>query len=315
MKDSFVLPEKWCVKSNKDIVKIIAEFWDKSLFLNKIYTHKDNIVNYQDHYWYSHNLSSGEPFGKTGGSNHVSKDKVRTEITFDEFKKYVLKMSTDNRFPFKLSYEDATSIVDAACWTWQDKLSKLWGAELLKNKYVSITESFYTEMRGACTKDQNILFDKIFGVDTIECPYKEGEWIAVSKDSTNWGIKECLGEMSGKYVKTVVNPGECGVWAYHMSLTDFNNKFNANTTTIKVGDYVRIKDGCEGKNYSAFWINGHAPNIGHWNSLHRVFLVKELGIHYDEGIDLVYGTTPDQEVCFNLDAVEKVSAAEYNKQI
>lgn len=299
MKNNFILPIKWCVLNPYN-----SE--DKLLF---DYAYKTNgrrftggtYFHFPD---YAHDCCT---------SSKIMKG--YTEITFDEFKKHVLNMSSDSRFPFKLSYEDATSIVDAACSSWKDKLSKLWGAELLKNKYVSITESFYTEMRGACTKDQHILFDKIFGADTIECPYKEGEWIAVSKDNCNWVIRECLGEMSGKDVKSVVNPGGCGVWAYHMSLTDFNAKFNLDTTPIKIGDYVRIKEGCGDYNYSAFWTNGHADNIGHWNSLHRVFLVKELGIHYNEGIDLVYGTTPDQEVCFNLDAVEKVSAAEYNKQI
>ncbi len=302
MKDSFVLPIKWCVLNpDNEESKLLYDYATKSTGRNY---EGGSYFHFPDFDYY----------GLCCTSPNINKG--YTKITFDEFKKHVLKMGLDSRFPFKLSYEDATSIVDAACNSWQDKLSKLWGAELLKNRYVSITELFYTEMRGACTASQNILFDKIFGADTIECPYKEGEWIAVRDCiSTNWVIKECLGEMSGQRVKTVVNPGEWGVWSYHMSLTDFNNKFNANTTPIKVGDYVRIKVGQDGFNFDSNYIHRGSLAFGHWNRVHRIFLVQELGPHHSSGADLVYGTAPDSEVCFKLSAVEKVSAAEYNKQI
>jgi hypothetical protein len=88
---NFVLPKKWCVKSDKNTVKTIAEFWDKSLYLNKIYASQSNINYYQDYYWHSHNLASGTPLGKDGGSNHVDKQPQYTEITFEQFQKYVLE--------------------------------------------------------------------------------------------------------------------------------------------------------------------------------------------------------------------------------
>lgn len=91
--DSFTLPEKWCIKSSPDIVDVISKFWDNSLFLNNVYTRTSTIEDYKDYYWYSHNLTSGAAFGRNGGANHTSgyKREGFTEITFEQFKKYVLK--------------------------------------------------------------------------------------------------------------------------------------------------------------------------------------------------------------------------------
>lgn len=71
----------------------------------------------------------------------------------------------EEKFPFKLSKENAQAIINIACNSWKKKLSNKW-SELLYNDNVEITEDFYNEMRKACTKEQNELFDKIF-VDTI----------------------------------------------------------------------------------------------------------------------------------------------------
>jgi hypothetical protein len=74
-------------------------------------------------------------------------------------------MKTDNRFPLSLSFEHATDIINIACFTWREKLAKLWATDIILKKKLIISETFYKEMRGACTAEQHKLFDEIFGKD------------------------------------------------------------------------------------------------------------------------------------------------------
>lgn len=220
----FTLPEKWCVKSNEDTIKIIAAFWDKSLFLDKVYTDKDNIRHFQEFYFYSHNLASGEPFGQNGGSNHVSKT-IRgdsKEITFEQFKNYVLKEENmNNRFPFTLSAHNAQKIINAACTQWKTKLAAQWGYNIALNITALVTEEEYRTMRKACTAEQNILFDSIFGKDNEKCPYKHGELIWVkSSDTTPWQLRYSTGELNNvnqviTYASQKILDGPITIWEDH----------------------------------------------------------------------------------------------------
>lgn len=97
-----------------------------------------------------------------------------TEITLEQFYKNILnknitnKNIMNNRFPFKLTEENAKKIISMACKDWRKELSDLWGSELLLNGYVMVSEEYYNKMRKACTKEQNSLFDEIFGKDSRE---------------------------------------------------------------------------------------------------------------------------------------------------
>lgn len=94
------------------------------------------------------------------------------EITFEEFKKFVLDVSeeTDTRFPFKLSLDNAKTIIDCACPEWRGRLFDKWGREVLSKLEISVDEKFYREMRKACTIQQHATFNKIFGTDKIIHP-------------------------------------------------------------------------------------------------------------------------------------------------
>jgi len=59
----------------------------------------------------------------------------------------------------------AQSIIDSACRDWKERLCLIWAVNIVLKKDIEIAESFYQEMRAACTKEQNLLFDKIFGKD------------------------------------------------------------------------------------------------------------------------------------------------------
>ena len=81
----------------------------------------------------------------------------------------------DKRFPFKLTVNQAQSIIDIACTRWKETLAELWAKQMLVDKTVIVPEKFYVEMREACTPEQNKLFDDIFGKD--EEQFSVGDWI------------------------------------------------------------------------------------------------------------------------------------------
>ena len=60
---------------------------------------------------------------------------------------------------------DLQKIIDIACPTWKVRLAKKWGEEIVLKQTAKISDGFYQEMRKACTKEQNLVFDEIFGSD------------------------------------------------------------------------------------------------------------------------------------------------------
>lgn len=65
-----------------------------------------------------------------------------------------------------ITASQAQSIIDIACSTWKERLASLWGTNIVLDKDIEITKENYLEMRKACTKQQNELFDTIFGEET-----------------------------------------------------------------------------------------------------------------------------------------------------
>jgi len=64
-----------------------------------------------------------------------------------------------------LTPEDATRIINVACWSWKPILADKWAKNIVLDMNIEIDEEFYKEMRSACTNPQNDLFDTIFGKD------------------------------------------------------------------------------------------------------------------------------------------------------
>ena len=71
-----------------------------------------------------------------------------------------------------IEYHQAQSIIDIACGPWKEKLFDKWGRQIVLKENITISETFYQEMRKACTESQNDLFNTIFGVD-----FKVGDWV------------------------------------------------------------------------------------------------------------------------------------------
>lgn len=69
-----------------------------------------------------------------------------------------------------LSLEGARAIIDVACSTWKEKLTKLWGAEMLMNSEVVISKEFYNEM----IKESNQAQEKV--INTYLSFEKSDNW-------------------------------------------------------------------------------------------------------------------------------------------
>lgn len=79
-----------------------------------------------------------------------------------------------------LKPSQAQSIINIACaGVWKPKLAKLWGESIVMGNDIPVTETFYKEMRKACTPDQNKLFDTIFGKDEKLFTAKKGDWVVI----------------------------------------------------------------------------------------------------------------------------------------
>lgn len=171
-KSEFVLPEKWCLKITKENLDFCKSLENNELHYKKNY-------NYYVNGYYSAIRSDSGLYGFS------SIPITHTEITFEQFKKYVLKqdnMSTiniDKRFPFYLQPVNAQKIIDIACSTWKPKLASMWAHNMVLGNSIEISEEFYKEMRNACSVEQHRLFDSIFGKDVENFPYKVGNWIAI----------------------------------------------------------------------------------------------------------------------------------------
>lgn len=89
MKELTELPEKWCIKLTKENQQIVGKYYNRKGAI--AYTDADRIGKYLS----SHNLSSGISVmseTENHGSNFcMTTCESYTEITFDQFKKWVLK--------------------------------------------------------------------------------------------------------------------------------------------------------------------------------------------------------------------------------
>jgi mRNA-degrading endonuclease RelE of RelBE toxin-antitoxin system len=107
-----------------------------------------------------------------------------TEDNLEELRKRVPK-KIRQKMNYKITAEQAQSIVNIACENWKKKLAEKWANNIVLNKEIEISEEFYKEMRKACTEPQNKLFDKIFGEDgSVDLSEIYGLKLLVMSDNT-----------------------------------------------------------------------------------------------------------------------------------
>jgi len=74
----------------------------------------------------------------------------------------------------QITAKQAQKIFNTACPTWKETLANKWSRSIILDNDISISEEFYKEMIKACTKEQNDLFDEIFGAE-----YKVGDYASL----------------------------------------------------------------------------------------------------------------------------------------
>ena len=181
MTEGFVLPEKWCIKRDKENDKIVTDF----------------INNYSEstHCYLDYNPKNPYLHYTKGISSDDKPWDNYTEITFEQFKKHVLKTeeTMKNR---TITWSQAQQIIDIACRPWKDELFTKWGREIVLKESTGISEEFYQAMRKACTSEQNQLFDEIFGKDVKFIP--EGT-PCLGRDGDNHCWKLCYSTGDGLF--------------------------------------------------------------------------------------------------------------------
>lgn len=106
----FVLPEKWCVKSTNDTIKVLNDFINSKGYESTLSS------NYYIHY----------PFLNGAGAAYSDIRVGYTEITFDQFKQYVLKESVKEEEDFSKSLLEpkpltVDDLVEGEIYYWQPK--------------------------------------------------------------------------------------------------------------------------------------------------------------------------------------------------
>lgn len=199
-KDTFVLPDSWCIKVTKNNSDILTEW--KYKVSNGTFYEPANLYLYVKY--------NGAGIGNSIGF---------IEITFEQFKQYVLKESTKETTMTKknrtLKPSEAQEIINAACSTWQCKLAPKWATYIVLKKDITVSESDYQEMRKVCTAEQHKLFDRIFGKD--EEIYPDGTPCLIRDGSKNsWYLRYANGK--GEFYINGQKSGNSISFEHHMKL-------------------------------------------------------------------------------------------------
>ena len=209
-KKEFVLPEKWCVKRTSENYEVINDYFNKGCNINT-YEAKNAYMHYPNH-----RTNVGFLNGNHSASNVYS---GYTEITFEQFKQYVLKTTPVMDNKRKLTIQNYRKIYNVACPKWKTKLQDMYGKEFAISDEITIPEDDYKQMRIACTSEQHALFDEIFGKDKEI--YPDGTPCLVSNHIFGgWFFRYADG--NGFYYINGKKSGEVISHIYHQKL-DINN--------------------------------------------------------------------------------------------
>ena len=164
--DEIVNPKKFplntFVKNDGDN-KVVFDYLIKNGFSNPNYSDGRGIL-----YCYG--------IDKNSNIRYCNLEEVKsnksTLISFKEFEStYLNKQEKPKEMKNRtLTPKNAQRIIDIACISWKPNLALKWATNIVLNQDIEISEEFYQEMRKACTKEQNTLFDEIFGKDVEVCP-------------------------------------------------------------------------------------------------------------------------------------------------
>jgi hypothetical protein len=141
--DTFTLPEMWCIEVTNENIDVLGKW------------RSDGPLHNRHIGWYSHT-----PMNNKNGYNLQRKDDDYTEITFEQFKTYVLKQN--NMKTNTISRTDLGKIHNIACSTWKTKIENL-GSRNPFSGTIELTQSEVDEMFKAATPSQRPTLVNIFG--------------------------------------------------------------------------------------------------------------------------------------------------------
>lgn len=135
------LPKKWCIKTTKENIHVLGNWRTDGPLLN-------GYIG-----WYLHTPMNG----KNGYNiDHIEDGYI--EITFEQFKKHILKQNN----MITVSRRDLGRIHNIACSTWKTKIENL-GSRNPFSETIEISQDEVDEMFKAATLDQIPVLIEIFG--------------------------------------------------------------------------------------------------------------------------------------------------------
>ncbi len=159
--------------------KVIA-YW-KSLGVNtRNYIGTANLVDFGDTYIY---------YGVING--HFSNYNLQN-IKSANAKILELPTQKLEEMNYKITPEQAQSIIDIACPTWKTTLAKKWAIQIVKKEEIEVLKEFYKEMRCACDTNQHKVFDSIFGAEE---KFKKGDWVITTTEADDSLVLHKKGEV------------------------------------------------------------------------------------------------------------------------
>lgn len=173
----FTLPEKWCIKVTEENKETLANW-------RSVGDPHGKIVKGSYNGWYLYT-----PMGGVNGYGQQNKEEGYTEITFEQFKKHVLKqndMKTEQQpQTFKVTRQTFAEILPHVCSDYRDKINKLAQEDLFSNE-IEVSESIVRQVHKDATKtEQRNWLDKylplpkkkkihILGILLIDNPASSG---------------------------------------------------------------------------------------------------------------------------------------------
>jgi hypothetical protein len=212
MKDSEITIENF--ENGKFAIENDCTLEILTFLINKVLGTDFGMISGKCKYYSIHN-DINKPFKHFIGYDYVSIPVVSAQLLYNKITK-----TMDKRFPFNLKSEDAQAIINIACQKWKKDLAEKWAKSIVLSEDIKISEEYYKIMRNACDPKQHLLFDTIFGKDTIECPYKEGELIFVKENiNSQWLLRYSKGFLNKNNEAVVVGnqkkSGESATFRYH----------------------------------------------------------------------------------------------------
>lgn len=183
-KDTFVLPERWFVRTTSDETDRVLINWRGGTYSG---SRKDSVMT-SSRFW-------------------MNKDCVKeyTEITFEQFEEHVLKQKikqTKIEMKHTINLDQLRSIYNIACSGWKEKIKHYAGRAIFPQVTVDFTDSEVKAMYDASNTEQKVLLNTIFteyNKDTN--PFKEHE---DNKSTIAKLSKDCFGN-SGAIMLTSVS--------------------------------------------------------------------------------------------------------------